>query len=386
MKHRHAWLAASMLAGLAIAPDASAQLAISSNDGKGVLIKGVNTVPDNPVPDNITIIDLNVSPPKVLATVNMPVSLVGPPQSVAIAPDESFALITAATKLDPADKKKVVPHNIVSVVDLKAKPPAVVQTVEAGLGATNVAINKTATLALVTNRNEGTVSVFTIAGKTLTPAGKITLGDAKSGPSSVAFTPDGKRALVTRDGDHKISVLTVNGNTVEHSKRDIHSGLKPYPLGISPKGDWAAIANVGMGGGDSDTIALIDLTLDPPRVVDTIAVGQTPESLTVAPDGKHVVVTVMNGSNKVPGSPFLNANGRAPVYAVEKMKFRKVADAKVGVWCQGAAWNKTSTLVLVQCMAEQEIQLLKFDGKSLKPAGAIKVSGGPSGIGTTPPK
>jgi len=386
MKHRHAWLAASMLAGLAIAPDASAQLAISSNDGKGVLIKGVNTVPDNPVPDNITIIDLNVSPPKVLATVNMPVSLVGPPQSVAIAPDESFALVTAATKLDPADKKKVVPHNIVSVVDLKAKPPAVVQTVEAGLGATNVAINKTATLALVTNRNEGTVSVFTIAGKTLTPAGKITLGDAKSGPSSVAFTPDGKRALVTRDGDHKISVLTVNGNTVEASKRDIHSGLKPYPLGISPKGDWAAIANVGMGGGDSDTIALIDLTLDPPRVVDTIAVGQTPESLTVAPDGKHVVVTVMNGSNKVPGSSFLNPNGRAPVYAVEKMKFRKVADAKVGVWCQGAAWNKTSTLVLVQCMAEQEIQLLKFDGKSLKPAGAIKVSGGPSGIGTTPPK
>ncbi len=386
MKHRHAWLAASMLAGLAIAPDASAQLAISSNDGKGVLIKGVNTVPDNPVPDNITIIDLNVSPPKVLATVNMPVSLVGPPQSVAIAPDESFALITAATKLDPNDKKKVVPHNIVSVVDLKAKPPAVVQTVEAGLGATNVAINKTATLALVTNRNEGTVSVFTIAGKTLTPAGKITLGDAKSGPSSVAFTPDGKRALVTRDGDHKISVLTVNGNTVEHSKRDIHSGLKPYPLGISPKGDWAAIANVGMGSGDSDTIALIDLTLDPPRVVDTISVGQTPESLTVAPDGKHVVVTVMNGSNKVPGSPFLNANGRAPVYAVEKMKFRKVADAKVGVWCQGAAWNKTSTLVLVQCMAEQEIQMLKFDGKSLKPAGAIKVSGGPSGFGTTPPK
>ncbi len=386
MKHRHAWLAASMLAGLAIAPDASAQLAISSNDGKGVLIKGVNTVPDNPVPDNITIIDLNVSPPKVLATVNMPVSLVGPPQSVAIAPDESFALITAATKLDPADKKKVVPHNIVSVVDLKAKPPAVVQTVEAGLGATNVAINKTATLALVTNRNEGTVSVFTIAGKTLTPAGKITLGDAKSGPSSVAFTPDGKRALVTRDGDHKISILTVNGNTVELSKRDIHSGLKPYPLGISPKGDWAAIANVGMGGGDSDTIALIDLTLDPPRVVDTISVGQTPESLTVAPDGKHVVVTVMNGSNKVPGSPFLNANGRAPVYAVEKMKFRKVADAKVGVWCQGAAWNKTSTLVLVQCMGEQEIQMLKFDGKSLKPAGAIKVSGGPSGFGTTPPK
>ena len=115
------------------------------------------------------------------------------------------------------------------------------------LGASGVAINPSATLALVANRNEGTVSVFTIAGKTLTPAGKINLGDAKSGPSSVAFTPDGKMALVTRDGDNKISVLTVNGNTVEVSKREIYAGLRPYPLGISPRGDFAAIASVGMG-------------------------------------------------------------------------------------------------------------------------------------------
>ena len=71
----------------------------------------------------------------------MPTSLVGPPQSVAIAPDESFALVTAATKLDPADKKKTAPHNIVSVIDLKANPPAVIATHETGVGASGVAIN-----------------------------------------------------------------------------------------------------------------------------------------------------------------------------------------------------------------------------------------------------
>ena len=226
--------------------------------------------------------------------------------------------------------------------------------------------------------------MFTIAGKTLTPAGKINLGDAKSGPSSVAFTPDGKMALVTRDGDNKVSVLTVNGNTVEVSKREIHAGLRPYPLGISPRGDFAAIASVGMGNGDADTISLIDLKAVPPRVVDTVSVGQTPESLTVAPDGKHVVVTVINGSSKPPGSPFLNPNGLAPVFAVENMRFRKVAETKVGRWCQGAAWNKDTTMLLVQCMAEQEIELFKFDGSTLTPAGAIKVSGGPAGIATTP--
>jgi DNA-binding beta-propeller fold protein YncE len=382
MKTRIALLAASMLAAL----PAHAQLAISSNDGKGVLIAGVNTVPDNPVPDNITIIDLNVSPPKVLATINVPTSLVGPPQSVAIAPDESFALVTAATKIDPADKKKTATHNIVSVIDLQAKPPAVAATHEAGLGATDVAINPSKTLALVTNRNEGTVSVFKIAGKTLTPQGKVKLGDAASGPSSVAFAPDGKTALVTRDGDNKVSILRIDGDKVEHSGRDMYAGLKPYPVGISPKGDWAAVAAVGMGNGDSDTMSLIDLRANPPRVVDTIAVGQTPESLTVAPDGKHVVVTVMNGTNKPPGSPFLNANGLAPVYAVANGRFRKVAEAKVGKWCQGAAWNNASNLLLVQCMVEQEIQMFRFDGKTLTPAGAIKVSGGPSGFATTPPK
>jgi DNA-binding beta-propeller fold protein YncE len=381
-----AGLTASLLVLPPLSPSASADLAISANDGKGVLINGVNTVPDNPVADNVAIIDLAASPPKVVAEIKMPTSLVGPPQSVAIAPDESFALVTAATKLDPADKKKVVPHNVVSVIDLKAAPPAVIATHEAGLGASGVAINRSATLALVANRNEGTVSVFTIAGKTLTPAGKVTLGDAKSGPSSAAFTPDGKMALVTRDGDSKISVLTVNGNTVEPAKRDIHAGLRPYPLGISPQGDFAAITNAGGGTGDADTMSLIDLKAVPPRVVDTVSVGQTPESLTVAPDGKHVVVTVMNGSNRPPGSPFLSDHGLAPVYAVEGMKFRKVTETNVGHWCQGAAWNKDTSLLLVQCMVEQEIQLFKFDGKTLTPAGAIKVSGGPGGFATTPPR
>ncbi len=384
MSRRLAWPAALAAGLFAFSSPTSADVAVSANDGKGMLVNGVNTVPDNPVPDNVSIIDLTASPPKVVATVTVPTSLIGPPQSVAIAPDESFALVTAASKLDPNDKKKVVPHNLVSVIDLKATPPAVVGSVEAGVGATDVAINPDATLALVTNRNEGTVSVFTIAGNKLTPAGKVTLGDAKSGPSSVAFTPDGKAALVTRDGDSRISVLTVDGSTVRHSGRDMFAGLKPYPLGISPRGDWAAIANVGMGNGDADTISLIDLTAKPPRVVDTATVGQTPESLTVAPDGKHVAVTVMNGSNKPPGSPFLSDHGLVAIYAVDKMKLSKVTDAKVGHWCQGAGWNRGTNLLLVQCIVEQEIQMFRFDGKSLEPAGAIKVSGGPAGLATTP--
>ncbi|MGY3356618.1 DNA-binding beta-propeller fold protein YncE [Bradyrhizobium sp. GM0.4] len=44
---------------------------------------------------------------------------------------------------------------------------------QAGAGAAGVSINRAGTLALVANRSEGTVSVFTISGGTLAPVGKI---------------------------------------------------------------------------------------------------------------------------------------------------------------------------------------------------------------------
>ena len=385
MKRPLPWTAALAVAVLSLTHGpVRAELLISANDGKAVLVDGVNTVPATPLPDSVSIFDLSGKTPKVTTTILMPTSLVGPPSSVAIAHDESFALVTAATKIDPADKTKIVPHNIVSVIDLTATPPRVIATHETGTGASGVAINRAGTLALICNRAEGTLSVFTIKGKVLTAAGKVKLGDGKSGPSAVAFTPDGKHALVTRDGDHRISILDIEaGSEVVPSGRDLFAGLKPYGLSISPRGDFAAVTNVGMGNGDTDTISLIDLTANPPRVVDTVSVGASPESLTIAPDGKHLAVVVINGTNKPANSPFVHAHGRMPIYEVKGMKLKKVAEAPTGRWCQGAGWTKSSKTVLVQCIVEQEIQMFKLDGKTLKPAGALKVNGGPAGIATT---
>ena len=374
--------ASLLLAGASL--QAHADLLISANDGKAELVNGVNTVPDNPVPDNISIIDLSVSPPKVKAEIQMPTSLVGPPSSVAIARDESFALVTAATKIDPADKKKIVPHNLLSVVDLKAVPPKVIATHETGAGASGVAIDRAGTLALVANRMEGTISIFSISGNILTPAGKLDLGAPKSEPSAVAITPDGKHALVTRTGDNKVTLLNIDGAKVTLSGRDIYSGHKPYPVGIAPNGRFAIVANVGMGGGDNDTISLIDLTANPPRTVDTVTAGPTPESMSISPNGKYIAVTLINGTSRPKDSPFFNAHGKMPVFEVRNMKLVRVTEAPIGRWCQGVGWNKASTLILMQCIVEQELQMFRFDGKVLTPAGAIKVKGGPAGIGTTP--
>jgi hypothetical protein len=374
--------ALSLAALMSASSGVVAELALSANDGKAVLIDGVNTVPANPPPDSVTVIDLSASPPKVIAELPVPASVVGPPSSVAIARDESFALVAAATKLDPGDPKKLVPDDKLTVIDLKASPPKVLAQLQAGKGAAGVSINRAGTLALVANRAEGTVSVFSIAGNALTPVGKVSLGNEKSGPSHVAFSPDGKTALVTRDGDNKISVLSVDGSKVEYTKRDVSAGLRPYGLDIHPNGKVAVVANIGVGSGDADTASLIDIEAKPPRVVYTVTVGQTPEGITLSPDGAYAAVSVMNGSNKAKSSPFFNDYGLVKVFSVKGKEFVPLTEAKVGHWCQGLAWSKGGRMLLVQCMVEKEIMAFGFDGKELKPAGAIKVSGGPSGIGT----
>lgn len=399
-------IAAVLLASLAVTGTARAEIAVSANDGKVKLVNGVVQVQKDGK-DTVSFIDLSANPPKLIAEIEAPASVVGPPTSVAVSPKEDFALVTGAQKINPADPTKQTPDNKVTVIDLGAGSsgivgslkkatgigaaatplvPKVIQTIEAGAGASGVSINKAGTLALVANRNEGTVSVFTIAGKTLTAAGKIELGNKDSGPSAVSFTPDGKSALVTRDNDHKIAVLSIDGNTVEYTKRDMNAGLRPYGLDIASKGDVAVVANIGIGQGDSDTVSVIDMAAKPPRVVNTLTVGQTPEGIKMSPDGKYVAVSVMNGSNKPEASPFYKASGFLQVYERTGMQLKKAFEVPVGKWCQGIAWSRNSTVVMVQCMVEEEILIYKISGvtsKGMNKVGVIKTKGGPAGIRTS---
>src|SRR6266542_29604 len=210
---------------LAASRTATAELAVSSNDNKVTLDNGTVKVLRNPPPDTVTIIDLKHSPPKVIAEVKAPGSVIGPPLSVAVTPDESLALVASAMKIDPADPTKQTADNRVSVIDLTTSPPKLISQLEAGKQPSGLSINRQGTLALVANRGDGTVSVFGITGKSVTPVGKVTLGDDKAGVSHVAISPDGKTALATRDGDHMISVLSIGeNNKVEYTKRDIRRG------------------------------------------------------------------------------------------------------------------------------------------------------------------
>jgi DNA-binding beta-propeller fold protein YncE len=360
---------------------AVAEMAVSANDAKPKLTDGVVGVDSNRGADNIAILDMQGPMPKVIAQVDkVPTSVVGPPTSVAITPDESLALVSASTKIDPTDPTKFAPDNALTVIDLKASPPAVIATLQAGAGASGISINKQGTLALVANRGDGTVSIFTISGKAVTPAGQVDTGNPKSIPNHAAISPDGKFALLTRAGDHMTSVLSIDGGKVEMTKRNIFAGLSPDAIEIAPDGAWAVMASIGMGQGDSDTISLIDLKAQPPRVVDTASVGQSPEHLTISRDGKWIAVSVQNGSNRAAASGFANPDGLVQIYTVKDRKLVKVAEAPQGGWPQGVAFSNDGKTVLAGNMVQHSVWAYSFDGQTLRKKGEIPMKGGSAGL------
>ena len=373
-------LALASILALISAP-AFAQLAVSANENKVMREpNGKVVVVPNAPPDTVSVIDLNVFPPRLVGEVQAPTSAVGPPTSVAVAPDESFALVTAARRKHPSDPGKVIPDSRVSVIDLKGLK--VLQTLQAGEGASGVSINRAGTLALVANRGEGTVSVFTLRGATVAPAGKIPVGEGNSGPSHVVFTPDGKRALVTRDGDNGLTLLAIDGEKVTVT-RTFYAGLRPYGAAITPDGRYAVVANIGRGQGDNDTASLIDLSANPPRTVDTITVGPTPEGITVSPDGRYAAVVIHDGSTRAPDSPLYTPQGKVVLLGIANGRLTKLSEERIGRWSQGAAFSRDSRTLLVQNMVERNIMVFRIELNELRDTlHRIALSGGGAALRT----
>lgn len=359
---------------------ARAEIAVSSNDAHTVTVNGQQIAAEPVVADTLSILDLAKYPPQVTATIDVPGSVVGPPYAVAVAPDESFAIVSSATKLDPADPKKIVPDDRVSVVDL-AGGPRLVQQVSAGAGATSVGISPNGSLVLVANRTEGTVSVFRLNNKRLEPLDKIDLGNPKAGPSGLAFVSD-RVALVSRDGDSMISVLRIDGNKISIDPRPLTTGVRPYTLGVGKDGHLAAVSNMGRGDGDIDTVSLIDVSSEPFRTVETISVGASPEGLRFSPDGKFLAIGCQEGTTKKNGSPFQTATGRLVIYAIEGKNLRKVTEAPIGHWSQGIAFSKNGDTIIVQNMVERTLSVFRFDGQKLTAGTPIAIGAGPAALGT----
>jgi DNA-binding beta-propeller fold protein YncE len=326
-----------------------------------------------PGEDSISIVDIGTDPgsPKIIANLALMNSIFGPPTNLAITPDEKLALATNAMNwLEEGDTWKPAPDNKLYVIDLEAAPPALLATLEVGQQPSGMAISQAGDLALVANRAGNSISVLSIDGKRVEHVGDVDMG---AQVAAVAIAPDGKRALAVKFPEHKVALLAIDGHTVTYDGQDIPVGLWPYNVAITPDGTLALTADNGASGasdGHVDTVSVIDLEAEPPRVIDKVVVGDGPEGLAISPTGEIAVAVLLNGSAGVPKDAwFANPAGKVVVLEIDGKEVTKAGEVDVGGLPEGVVFSKDGSHLYVGNYTDSDVSVLKVDGSTVTNTG-----------------
>jgi len=339
------------------------------------------TVLAAPGKDSVLIVDLaNPEDPKIVATLPLANSVVGPPVNLDIDPSGSVALVADSVDVvKDGEALKQVPDNKIFVIDLKANPPKLAATVTGGKQPSGLSFSPTGKMALVANRADNSISVLSVNGTDV----KVT--DTISFPDSVAhviFTPDGKHALVARFPAHKVSVLDVVGDKVTYNKVDLPTGQWPYNVVVTPNSKIALTSDNGNSGasdGSVDTTSVIDLEANPPRIIDRVVVGDGPEGLAMSPKGDLAVAAILRGSNGNKKSFFYNKHGSLAILTIDGKKVTKTQDIEVGGLPEAVVFTPDSKYLLAGNYMDQDFSILKVNGTKVTDTGKhFKVPGHPA--------
>jgi DNA-binding beta-propeller fold protein YncE len=334
--------------------------------------------------DAVAIVDIGTDPgnPKIVAQLPLMNSVFGPPTNLAITPDGTLAIV--ANSLDwvqDGDKWKSVPDNKLYVIDLTTDPPKLLDTLAIGKQPSGLSINRAGNLALVANRADNSISVLSIDGKTVKLVDTVPMGEMVA---AVVFTPDGKRALAAKFPGNKVALLNVDGQKVTYEKKDLPVGLWPYNVGIMADGRIAITSDNGNSGrsdGSVDTVSIIDLEANPPRVIDKIMVDESPEGLAVSPTGQIAAVTLLGGSDGPKNQWFYHRNGRIAVVKADGKKVSKVAEITVGGIPEGVVFSPDGKWLYVGNYADKTISVLRVEGDKVTDTGKpMSLPGAPASM------
>ena len=369
----------ALLATTAIPALAAPYMIVGNDEKPGTDAQGKPIV--NPTgKDTILIVDVaKPEDPKVVATLPLENSIVGPPTNLAISPNGSIALVAdSMTVAEENGVRKQVPTDKVFVIDLKSSPPKLVQTVTVGKQPSGLSFSPKGDVALVANRADGTISVLKIDGTQVTQTGTIPISP---GVAHVEFTPDGKHALAVKSPDNKLAVLDVDGDKVTYNKLDLPTYAFPYNVVVSPDSKLAITADNGNGGssdGNADAVSVIDLEGAHPHVIAHLTVEDAPEGLAMSPKGDLSVAVNVNGSN-MKQAWFHKPTGSVTVLRIQGKTVTPIKTIQVGVLPEAAAFTPDGSYIYVGNFYDQDFSILKVDGTEVTDTGKrFKVEGHPA--------
>jgi hypothetical protein len=370
--------AASLALGLALTAvqglPAAGQIAVSANDGKQ--LRGAETAADLR-PDEIVTLDLARSPPRIVGRARVHTSMIGPPTSVAVSRDGRRALVSASLALPPIPGQTLEPGRSLSLVDLsRPRRPVVLQSLPVGPNLSGVSISDDGRLALAVSAGDAVVHLFAVG-----PTALTALQDYGFGPEDRAIDadigPDNRTVIVALQNRGTLARLAVRNGRLESDGAPLDVGLQPYGVLIDREGRYAYVPLLGgrrpaegaasrPPGPRMGAVAVVDLAAWSLKGV--FDVGITPEHVALSPDGRHLAVVLINGSNSAPGSANYRDFGWVKVLKVEDGRLSELAEARTGGWCQGATWSADARRLFVQCTTDRVIEVFTFDGQTLAPS------------------
>jgi DNA-binding beta-propeller fold protein YncE len=367
---------------------AHAQTMIVGNDEKAQWDDSGKLKTLAPGKDTIAIYGVKSNPaaPRLIASLQLENSVAGPPTNLAVTPNGELALVAnSVTGVADGDGWKTVPDNKIYVIDLKAAPPKQIATIEGGKQPSGMAISRKGDLALVTNRGDNTISVLAINGHDVKVIQSIAMGDSVA---AVAISPDGRHALAVKPTASKVALLAIDGQKVTYDKYDMIVGAFPYNVDIAPGGKIALVNNNGASGaadGNVDTVSVIDLEVNPPRVIDFVVVGDGPEGLAISPKGNLAVSLLLRGSNADHKAFFYHKNGCIAVLKISGKTVTKVGEVEVGGMPEGIGFSGDGKYLYVGNMTDGDLSIFKVDGTKLVDVGKrMKSEGHPVSLRVQP--
>jgi DNA-binding beta-propeller fold protein YncE len=386
-KKRH--LSTAMLASavfLALPMTADAQILVSGNDEKVLWDDAGKAIFMPPGTDTISFIDIgNRENPKILTNVALENSIFGPPTNLAVHPSGEIALVAnSVTQIKDGESWKPTPDNKVYIFDLTQTPPKQIGTVEVGKQPSGLDISKKGDLALVTNRADNSITVLTISGKDVKVTDTIAMGDSVA---HVAISADGTKALAVKPVVNKVAFLKIDGQKVVYEKYDMPTGIFPYNVDIVPNGKIALVANNGAAGaadGNVDTVSVIDLDQNPPRVIDHVVVGDAPEGFAISPKG-DLALAILVAGNSDKKAFFSRNGGTAVVLKIDGRKVTKVTEIAVGGLAEGVAFSPDGAYAYIGNFLDSDMSILKINGTEVTDTGKkLKLPGHPASLRGAP--